>query len=275
MFQNYALFPHMTVEQNVAFPLRYHGVRGAQAREWVARALTMVRLDGFGARKPSQLSGGQQQRVALARALVFQPKLVLMDEPLGALDKQLRERMQVEIKLLQRQLGITIVFVTHDQSEALTMSDRVAVFGDGVIQQLAPPRELYDAPGNAFVAGFVGENNLIPCTAAESSTGPVGIAPDGTPLPGTAPAPLLPGARALLAIRPERILPAASDAAPCSRVAGTVTDASFGGDHVRVDLIALGGVALTVRLPPAARVPSPGETAAFDLPHAHCRLIAA
>jgi putative spermidine/putrescine transport system ATP-binding protein len=275
VFQNYALFPHMTVEQNVAFPLRYRKIRGADARIRVERALSMVRLDGFGSRKPTQLSGGQQQRVALARALVFEPKLVLMDEPLGALDKQLRERMQIEIKQLQRELGLTVVFVTHDQSEALTMSDRVAVFGEGVIQQLALPRELYDEPGNAFVAGFVGENNLIPCTAGDA--GDAAITADGTRLPCVVAHPLAPGSKALLAIRPERIMLAepGGDAVACSRVSGKVMDASFGGDHVRIDFVAFGGVPLTVRLPPSAGIPATGEAAVFDFPHAHCRLIAA
>ena len=275
VFQNYALFPHMTVEENVAFPLRYRKVPGAQARERVARALAMVRLDGFSARKPSQLSGGQQQRVALARALVFEPKLVLMDEPLGALDKQLRERMQVEIKQLQRDLGITVVFVTHDQSEALAMSDRVAVFGNGVIQQLASPRDLYDAPGNAFVAGFVGENNLIPCTAGAAGAGAAAITTDGTHVPCIQSSPLPPGASALLAIRPERIMLGSPGGCGTgsSRITARVTDASFGGDHVRVDILALGDVPLTVRLPPSVAMPIPGETAEFDLPHSHCRLI--
>ena len=266
VFQNYALFPHMSVAENVAFPLRYRGVKGAQARERVSRALAMVRLEGFDSRKPTQLSGGQQQRVALARALVFQPKLVLMDEPLGALDKQLRERMQIEIKHLQQTLGITIVFVTHDQSEALTMSDRVAVFHDGVLQQLATPRDLYDEPGNAFVAGFVGENNLLPCTLADGGTAIV----HGARVTGVLPAPLPIGAAAVLAIRPERI-GFAEAGVPC-----VVTEVFFLGDHTRVEVTseALGGAALTVKLPPSAAIPPPGAPAWLDLPAAHCRIIA-
>ena len=142
VFQNYALFPHMTVNENLAFPLEVRGMEKSDREAKVKRALDMVQMGAFGSRRPAQLSGGQQQRIALARALVFDPSLVLMDEPLGALDKQLREHMQYEIKHLHESLGITVVYVTHDQSEALTMSDRVAVFDDGIIQQLAPPDDL-------------------------------------------------------------------------------------------------------------------------------------
>src|SRR6185312_7197912 len=161
VFQNYALFPHMTVAQNVAFPLSVRGMADDEIARRVARALDMVQLPDLGSRRPAQLSGGQQQRVAVARALVFEPKLVLMDEPLGALDKQLREQMQLEIKHIHQRLGVTVVYVTHDQSEALTMSDRIAVFNDGAIQQLATPTELYERPVNSFVAQFIGENNTL------------------------------------------------------------------------------------------------------------------
>ncbi|AWX93755.1 MULTISPECIES: ABC transporter ATP-binding protein [Paracoccus] len=161
VFQNYALFPHMTVGENLAFPLEVRGMDSAERATRVARALDMVQMSKFASRRPAQLSGGQQQRIALARALVFDPELVLMDEPLGALDKQLREHMQFEIKALHDRLGITVVYVTHDQGEALTMSDRIAVFNDGRIQQLAPPPVLYEQPENSFVAGFIGENNAL------------------------------------------------------------------------------------------------------------------
>ena len=161
VFQNYALFPHMTVGENLSFPLEVRGMSSAERNTRVAGALDMVQMGRFANRRPAQLSGGQQQRIALARALVFDPKLVLMDEPLGALDKQLREHMQYEIKQLHEQLGITVVYVTHDQGEALTMSDRIAVFNDGRIQQLASPSALYEQPENSFVAGFIGENNAI------------------------------------------------------------------------------------------------------------------
>ena len=161
VFQNYALFPHMTIAENLAFPLEVRKMGKSEREEKVQRALDLVQMGEFGGRRPAQLSGGQQQRVALTRALVFEPDLVLMDEPLGALDKQLRETMQFEIKRIADNLGITVVYVTHDQTEALTMSDRVAVFEDGRIQQLAPPDELYEAPKNSFVAQFIGENNTL------------------------------------------------------------------------------------------------------------------
>jgi len=161
VFQNYALFPHMTVAENLAFPLDVRKMSKSEREERVKKALDMVQLGEFGNRRPAQLSGGQQQRVAVARALVFDPELVLMDEPLGALDKNLREQMQYEIKHIHENLGVTVVYVTHDQSEALTMSNRIAVFNDGVIQQLAPPDDLYERPDNAFVAQFIGGHNVV------------------------------------------------------------------------------------------------------------------
>ncbi len=161
VFQNYALFPHMTVGENLAFPLEVRKMSKPDIEAKVKRALDMVQMGDFAGRRPAQLSGGQQQRIALARALVFDAELVLMDEPLGALDKQLREHMQFEIKHIHEQLGVTVVYVTHDQSEALTMSDRIAVFNDGRIQQLAPPEDLYERPENNFVAQFIGENNTL------------------------------------------------------------------------------------------------------------------
>ena len=161
VFQNYALFPHMSVAENLAFPLEVRDLSKDEINQKVKRALDMVHLGDFGDRRPAQLSGGQQQRVALARALVFEPELVLMDEPLGALDKNLREEMQYEIKRIHADLGVTMIYVTHDQTEAMTMSDRIAVFNDGVVQQLASPETLYEAPENAFVAYFIGENNRL------------------------------------------------------------------------------------------------------------------
>ena len=161
VFQRYALFPHMTVAENIAFPLKMRGITGSAAAVQVDAALAMVRLESYGGRRIGQLSGGQQQRIALARALVYNPPLLLMDEPLGALDKNLREEMQIEIKRLQKKLGTTVVYVTHDQSEALTMADRIAVMNEGRIQQFAGPKEIYDRPANVFVAGFVGETNFL------------------------------------------------------------------------------------------------------------------
>lgn len=161
VFQSYALFPHMTVGDNIGYPLKVRGVSKKDRDRRVEEALNVVQLEGFASRHTSMLSGGQQQRVALARALVFEPTLVLMDEPLGALDRQLREYMQLELQALQKRLGITVVYVTHDQGEALTMSDRIAVFNEGVVQQCASPEEIYNRPQNAFVAQFIGENNTL------------------------------------------------------------------------------------------------------------------
>ncbi|MEV0388490.1 ABC transporter ATP-binding protein [Nonomuraea sp. NPDC050643] len=162
VFQHYALFPHMSVAENVAFPLRRRRVRGAELTRRVGEALDVVELGGLRDRRPAQLSGGQQQRVALARAIVFRPRVLLMDEPLGALDKRLREQLQLEIKRLHTELGITFVFVTHDQDEALTMSDRIALLRDGRIVQVGTPEDLYDRPASRYVAEFLGESNLLP-----------------------------------------------------------------------------------------------------------------
>ncbi len=164
VFQNYALFPHMTIAENLAYPLKVRKLPKAEIAERVERYLDLIELGAFGSRTPGQLSGGQRQRVALARALIFGPSLVLMDEPLGALDKKLREQMQLEISRLHRRLGFTVIYVTHDQGEALTMSDRIAVFDNGVVQQCAAPDVLYEQPANAFVADFIGENNFLPGT---------------------------------------------------------------------------------------------------------------
>lgn len=206
VFQNYALFPHMTVGENLSFPLEVRGMGKSDREAKVMRALDMVQMGKFVNRRPAQLSGGQQQRIALARALVFDPELVLMDEPLGALDKQLREHMQFEIKGLHDRLGITVVYVTHDQGEALTMSDRVAVFNDGVIQQLDAPDELYERPKNSFVAQFIGENNKLPGTieALDGSKCLVRLATgeliDATPVNVREK-----GQQTLVSIRPERV----------------------------------------------------------------------
>lgn len=171
VFQDYALFPHMTVDQNIAYGLMIKKVRSEERKKRVDEMLDLVQLPGFGQRKPAQLSGGQRQRVALARALINQPRVLLLDEPLGALDLKLRQQMQVELKSLQRQVGITFVFVTHDQEEALTMSDRVAVFSRGKIEQVGSPADIYEHPSTAFVAGFVGTSNLIEGEIAQRITG--------------------------------------------------------------------------------------------------------
>ncbi|APG48863.1 ABC transporter ATP-binding protein [Phaeobacter porticola] len=206
VFQNYALFPHMTISENLSFPLEVRNMGKSEREQKVKRALDMVEMGAFGGRRPAQLSGGQQQRVALARALVFEPELVLMDEPLGALDKQLREKMQFEITHLAHQLGITTVYVTHDQTEALTMSDRVAVFNDGRIQQLAPPDQLYEEPANSFVAQFIGENNTLEGTVKEVNNGIALVQLDDGELIDCKPINVSkPGERTRVSIRPERV----------------------------------------------------------------------
>ena len=239
VFQNYALFPHMTVASNVAFPLEMRSMSKSEISARVCRALDMVQLSAMAERKPNQLSGGQQQRVALARALVFEPGVVLMDEPLGALDKQLREQMQLDIRALHRRLGLTIVFVTHDQSEALTMSDRIAVFNCGSIEQIAPPREIYEFPQTTFVADFIGETNMLRGVVKSRSegkasvqlTGGMSIVVDCASAVGV-------DQTVVVSIRPERIklgnrtLPAGTaNQVPCR-----IADVVYQGDHLRYEL---------------------------------------
>ncbi len=251
VFQNYALFPHMTVFENLAFPLQVRSLDKATIEAKVTRALGMVSLSQFGARKPAQLSGGQQQRVAVARALVFEPDIVLMDEPLGALDKQLREQMQYEIKTLTKSLGVTVVYVTHDQAEALTMSDRIAVFNDGIIQQLSTPSELYEAPINSFVAQFIGENNRLPgkITKAVNGVCHVSLA-DGTHIEAL-PINVQAGGTTTttLSIRPERVEVDPSTPDINNRITGVVNDIIYLGDHLRARMTAGGSDNFIVKAP--------------------------
>ncbi len=232
VFQNYALFPHMTVGENLAFPLEVRKLSKVETEQKVQRALDMVQMGAFAGRRPAQLSGGQQQRIALARALVFDAELVLMDEPLGALDKQLREHMQYEIKHIHENLGITVVYVTHDQSEALTMSDRIAVFNDGVIQQLAPPPDLYERPDNAFVAQFIGENNKLngKVTSVDGETATVEL-PGGITVGAHAVNCGGAGQNTMLSIRPERVL--LGPDATSNAMEGHVVELIYLGDHIR------------------------------------------
>jgi putative spermidine/putrescine transport system ATP-binding protein len=220
----------MTVEQNVGFPLSVRKVEPGRSRERVAAALAKVQLSHLAQRKPQQLSGGQQQRVALARALVFEPRVVLLDEPLSALDKKLREEMQLEIRRLHRELGVTMVFVTHDQAEAMTLSDRVAVFNHGRIEQLATPQALYDAPANPFVAGFVGDNNML--VGAAQADGTLRL-PDGSCLQARAAGVLAQGTQATLCPRPEHLRVADAGTAE-NTLEATLLDAIPLGDHWRL-----------------------------------------
>jgi putative spermidine/putrescine transport system ATP-binding protein len=270
VFQSYALFPHMDVAGNVGFPLSVRGIGRADRDARVQRALAMVRLEGLAQRRPAELSGGQQQRVALARALVFEPPIVLLDEPLGALDKALREEMQLEIRHLHRRLGVTMMYVTHDQAEALTLSDRIAVFEAGRIRQLADPRTLYDRPADAFVAGFVGENNLLPGTIRERDGDDCLVQLDCGPLvPAQAADCGGPGEGCVVAVRPERIAVAGVAASDLGGGAwpATLQEAIFLGDHVRLRLaFGDGGEVLAKRPAGAGALPEAGGPAAIAWP---------
>ena len=250
VFQNYALFPHMTVAENLAFPLHVRKMGKAEIEQRVQRALDMVQLGAFGGRRPMQLSGGQQQRVAVARALVFDPKLVLMDEPLGALDKQLREQMQFEIKHIHDNLGITVVYVTHDQSEALTMSNRIAVFNDGIIQQLAPPADLYERPDNAFVAQFIGENNKLTGKVTVVDGDQCAVELDsGEKVSAMSISHGRVGQRSMLSIRPERVM-IGDEAKDCDvHVDARVEELIYLGDHIRTRLTVCGRDDFVVKIP--------------------------
>ncbi|HEY9215985.1 MAG TPA: ABC transporter ATP-binding protein [Ancylobacter sp.] len=263
VFQNYALFPHMTVAENLAFPLDVRHRPKSEVAERVRQVLDLVRLPGLGGRRPDQLSGGQQQRIAVARALIFEPELILMDEPLGALDKQLREQMQFEIKDMHARLGITFVYVTHDQTEALTMSDRIAVFNAGAVQQLSTPTELYEQPRTSFVASFIGENNRMFGTIERVlGGGEVMVALSGGQsvrafAPDTAPQL---GARTLLSVRPERASLLGEGQSMPNEIEATVREAVYVGDHIRVVLTASDLDAFVVKLPNGwgATIPAAG-----------------
>jgi putative spermidine/putrescine transport system ATP-binding protein len=247
----------MTVAENLAFPLTVRGMSKTDASERVKRALSMVQLDSFRNRYPGQLSGGQQQRVALARALVFEPQLVLMDEPLGALDKQLREHMQMEIKHIHQRLGVTVVYVTHDQGEALTMSDRVAVFHQGEIQQIAPPRELYELPKNTFVANFIGENNRL-SGQLESLDGEKCVVrlARGEKVEALAINVGKPGEPVTLSIRPERVRLNGHSESCVNRFSGRVAEFIYLGDHVRIRMEVCGKPDFFVKQPIAELDPA-------------------
>jgi putative spermidine/putrescine transport system ATP-binding protein len=244
VFQNYALFPHMNVGENVAFPLRARRLPKAEWPGKVQAALAMVGLAGYEERGIGQLSGGQRQRVALARAMIFEPRLILMDEPLSALDKQLRESMQIELRELHRRIGATIIYVTHDQREALTMSDRVAILKDGRLVQIDQPKRLHDHPANSFVASFIGEASLLPVRRIDASS----VALGSTVLRS---ARTIPNDDALvLAVHSEKILIDDGSGDPtANRLTGTVTDVVYQGESLRIFLALAEGLQLSLRQP--------------------------
>jgi putative spermidine/putrescine transport system ATP-binding protein len=251
VFQNYALFPHMTVAENLAFPLAVRNMSRAEQEDRVKKVLEMVELPQMGGRRPAQLSGGQQQRVAVARALVFEPDLVLMDEPLGALDKQLREQMQYEIKHIHQSLGVTVVYVTHDQSEALTMSDRVAVFEDGIIQQLSTPEELYERPENSFVAQFIGENNKLRGTVESIGRDKLATVKldSGDVVKALAVNAGGKGERTLLSVRPERVAIQPKKTKNTVALKGRIEELIYLGDHIRTRMSVAGHSDFIVKVP--------------------------
>ena len=250
VFQNYALFPHMRVAENIAFPLEMRGVSRAERDERVIRALGLVGLAGYEARYPRQLSGGQQQRVALARAVVFEPRLLLLDEPFGALDRKLREQMQLEVKRLQRQLGITALFVTHDQEEALVLSDRIAVMSRGRIEQLGSPFEIYSRPSNRFVADFIGESNLYRATiTAVDTTGLRAKTAGGLAMAARGASGRAPGSTIGLLVRPEAPHEL-TDGEPADNIAaGSISEVVYLGDAIKYTMQLDGGGEMTVRWP--------------------------
>ncbi|GHD20621.1 ABC transporter ATP-binding protein [Tianweitania populi] len=275
VFQHYTLFPHLSVGDNVAFPLKMRGVAKAERRRQAEAALEIVRLGGYGDRMPKQLSGGQQQRVALARAIVYNPQVLLMDEPLSALDKNLREEMQIEIKRLHAELGFTVVFVTHDQGEALTMADRIAILKAGRLQQVSPARELYERPSNLFAASFIGEMNMLPvqwdgANATFSER-------EHIRLPDSASIETVPSGRAVLAVRPERL--SVTSPGETGSWRATVSDVVYAGagsllithlhdgSEVRLRVASAGqapvrpGQAIGIKVPPEAALLYPADAA--------------
>jgi spermidine/putrescine ABC transporter ATP-binding subunit len=248
VFQNYAIFPHLNVFENVAFPLRARRVAEPELRQRVQAALELVQLDRFAQRYTRQLSGGQQQRVAIARAIVFHPSIVLMDEPLGALDKNLRYDMQVEIKEIQQRLGMTVIYVTHDQEEAMNMSDRIAIMNHGRIEQLGPPTEIYERPTNPFVGRFLGEANLIEGTIERVSNGEALFRTrDGIALRGQFNRVATSDHAGSLFVRPEKL--AFGEGVDANRVEGTVRRRSFLGNIIRTVVDAGPATQLTIDLP--------------------------
>lgn len=266
VFQNYALFPHMTVAENIAFPLRMRKVAKAEMARRVSDALTLVELADYENRLPSQLSGGQQQRVALARAIVFDPPLLLLDEPFGALDRKLREQMQLEVKALQRRLGLTAVFVTHDQEEALLLSDRIAVMSDGALHQVDDPETVYGKPCDRFVADFIGESNLYAASVLGEAGSAVRVRLSGGQELLAASARYAAGEHIHVVIRPEA--PVLADGHEHNVLDMTVAEVIFTGSSRKYRLTDASGLEMTARWPRAAsaRDPTPGDRVRVAIP---------
>ena len=246
IFQNYALFPHMTAAENVAYPLKQRRVGKREVAQRVEEALNLVGLRGFDDRYPRHLSGGQQQRVAFARAVVFNPRVLLMDEPLGALDRKLRETLQIEIKRIHRELGITVIYVTHDQDEALALSDRIAVFNDGRIDQVGPPAELYERPQTLFVARFIGESNIFPGRATAKGAGTT-LTCDGVVLNGP-PSDPAPAGDAVLMVRPQKLSVVRGDSTALDNVLpGRIVDTVYLGQTLKLVVELEMGMRVTLR----------------------------
>jgi putative spermidine/putrescine transport system ATP-binding protein len=277
VFQDYALFAHKTVAENIAYPLEQRRVPRAEVRDRVRDALDMVNLAGFADRRPASLSGGQRQRVAVARALVFRPEVVLMDEPLGALDRALRAQLLLELKRLHRLTRATFVYVTHDQEEALAASDRIAVFEGGRLAQLGAPRELYLRPTDLFVAGFVGENNLIAgtCTACDGGLAQLRL-PDGSEVRGTAVDRVVPGAAAVATIRPERVsLRRAGQAGHDPVLQARFLEATYLGRSTRLVLGRPDGSEISALVDEVPAGLSHGDLVAVGIDPDECRIFAA
>lgn len=233
VFQNYALFPHMNVERNIAYGLRIRGVKAPERVARVKEMLRLVQLEGFEKRKPSQLSGGQRQRVAIARAVVLNPRLLLLDEPLGALDLKLRRQMQFELKAIQQELGIAFIYVTHDQEEALNMSDRIAVMNGGVFEQVGTPEDIYERPLSRYVAEFIGQANLLDCTVTSVTPRGLTLSFDGFTVPARATEGLNPGDPAALCLRTERLRYSLAEPAQGVAIPGTVKARQYAGGSIR------------------------------------------
>lgn len=234
VFQNYALFPHMTIGENLGYPLSVRKMDKSQIKDRVKEYLELIEMSEFGGRYPGQLSGGQRQRVALARALIFEPAMILMDEPLGALDKKLREQMQYEITRLHKKLKFTVVYVTHDQTEALSMSDRIAVFNDGIVQQCASPAELYERPSNAFVADFIGENNFIPGEVLSTENGVAQVQTSkGETVTAQCADGVGPGDRCVVSVRPEKLFIQPTTHDYDNEMSATFITRHYVGDFIR------------------------------------------